>query len=130
MEAYILLVRQALFNISPLPISLTGGLALSVTLSCHSMEYCLKLVEIEHTEGDNNPPPSLTGCLTGCQQGPLCSAPEISAHLNAHSLLHSKSFQRQYLYSWPNRGERIFRTACTQTHTAVFSLFQRIVHRL
>lgn len=33
------------------------------------MERILKLVEIEHTERDNNPPPSLTGCLTGCQEG-------------------------------------------------------------
>lgn len=42
--------------------------------------YRLKLVEIERTEGDNNPPPSLTGCLTCCQQGNPRSAPEISAH--------------------------------------------------
>lgn len=29
------------------------------------MEHILKLVETEHTERDNNAPPSLTGCLTG-----------------------------------------------------------------
>lgn len=35
------------------------------------MERILKLVETEHTEGDNNASPSLTCCLTGCQRG-LC----------------------------------------------------------
>lgn len=42
------------------------------------MKCILKLVEIERTE-DNNPPPSLTGCLTGCQGG-LCVAYQKRLH--------------------------------------------------
>lgn len=43
------------------------------------MKCILKLVEIERTEEDNNPPPSLTGCLTGCQDG-LCVAYQKCLH--------------------------------------------------
>lgn len=65
------------------PVSLTGGLAIFLTPFSHTpviMECTLKLVEMERTERDNNPPPSLTGCLTDCQERPLRRELEISAH--------------------------------------------------
>lgn len=72
------LPRLASFLFSDLLINLFSS-RLALARAPVTVECSLNRVETEDPEGDNNPPPSLTGCLKRCQRRPPSRAPEISA---------------------------------------------------